>query len=115
MSQAVEAVSIPTSMTALALLGPDQFEVTEVAVPEAGPYEVLCEVHSVAICGTDKEIISGNLLHKGWPGSYPYTPGHEWSGVIVQAGPGAAELGYQPGDRVAGTAHDGCGHCRMCA
>ncbi len=107
--------TIPTSMDALVLLAPNEFEVQEAVVPTPGPHEVLCEVHSVAICGTDKEIISGNFLKKGWPRGYPYTPGHEWSGVIVAAGQGAAELGFRPGDRVAGTAHDGCGNCRMCA
>lgn len=105
---------IPSSMDALVLLGPGEFEVREMTVPEAGKQEVLCEIHSVAICGTDKEIISGNFLHKGWPRGYPYTPGHEWSGVVVTAGEGAADLGFQPGDRVAGTAHAGCGNCRMC-
>lgn len=105
---------IPARMDALVLLGPGEFEVSEMAVPEAGRHEVLCEVHSVAICGTDKEIISGNFLQKGWPRGYPYTPGHEWSGVVVAAGEGSAELGFQPGDRVAGTAHAGCGNCRMC-
>jgi L-iditol 2-dehydrogenase len=101
-------------MDALVLVGAGEFEVDTVAVPEAGRHEVLCEVHSVAICGTDKEIISGNFLKKGWPRGYPYTPGHEWSGVVVAAGEGSAELGFRPGDRVAGTAHDGCGYCRMC-
>jgi len=115
MTQDVEQGAIPSVMDALHLLGPDEFEVGESAVPEPGAREVLCLVDSVAICGTDKELISGNLLHKGWPGSYPYTPGHEWSGVIVKAGTGSESLGFRPGDRVAGTAHDGCGFCRMCA
>jgi len=107
--------TIPTGMNALVLLGPNEFEVREAVVPTPGRHEVLCEVHSVAICGTDKEIISGNFLKKGWPRGYPYTPGHEWSGVIVASGKGSAELGFRPGDRVAGTAHDGCGNCRNCA
>jgi L-iditol 2-dehydrogenase len=101
-------------MDALVLTAPGEFELREVAVPEPASKEVLCEVHSVAICGTDTEIISGNMLHKGWPRSYPYTPGHEWSGIVVRAGEGAAEHGFHPGTRVAGTAHDGCGYCRMC-
>jgi L-iditol 2-dehydrogenase len=105
---------IPSSMNALYLRGPGEFDMGEMVVPEAGRHEVLCEVHSVAICGTDKELIEGNLLHKGWPGAYPYTPGHEWSGVVVACGDGAADLGFQLGDRVAGTAHAGCGNCRMC-
>lgn len=107
--------AIPDTTEALVLLGPNEFDVREVPVPEPVADEVLCEVHSVALCGTDKELIEGNLLHKGWPRGYPYTPGHEWSGVVVSAGEMATTLGFEPGDRVAGTAHDGCGVCRMCA
>ena len=107
--------SIPAEMDALALLGPDEFEVRRAPVPKAARHEVLCEVDSVAICGTDTELIAGHFLKKGWPPQYPYTPGHEWSGVIVAAGEGSAELGFEIGTRVAGTAHDGCGVCRMCA
>lgn len=107
--------SFPAEMDALALTGPNEFEVRKAPVPTPGPHEVLCEVHSVAICGTDTELIAGHFLKKGWPSSYPYTPGHEWSGVIVATGEGSAELGFEVGTRVAGTAHDGCGVCRMCA
>ena len=38
---------------------------------------------------------------------YPFIPGHEWSGTVVEVGAGAAELGWQAGDRVAGTSHAG--------
>lgn len=106
---------IPESMEALVLLGPDEFEVREVEVPHPSAGEVLCRVHSVALCGTDTEIISGHFLGRGWPRSYPYTPGHEWSGEVVALGAGVAGLGLAVGDRVAGTAHCGCGYCRMCA
>jgi L-iditol 2-dehydrogenase len=106
---------VPESMDALVLLGPDMFEVQQAGVPSPGPGEVLCKVHSVAVCGTDKEIIAGNFLEKGWPRGYPYTPGHEWSGEVVALGVGADGFGFSTGDRVAGTAHCGCGYCRMCA
>ncbi|HEY5684373.1 MAG TPA: alcohol dehydrogenase catalytic domain-containing protein [Acidimicrobiia bacterium] len=105
---------LPDSMRALQLLGPDEFEVTSVDVPRPGHHEVLCRVHSVAICGTDTEIVSGHFLSRGWPRGYPYTPGHEWSGTVVALGEGAGDFGFSIGDRVAGTAHAGCGNCRMC-
>lgn len=105
---------IPERMDALQLLAPNEFDVVEVDVPEPAPGEVLCRVHSVAICGTDKEIVSGNFVKRGWPRSYPYTPGHEWSGEVVALGVGAEGFGFAVGDRVAGTAHAGCGVCRMC-
>lgn len=56
---------IPSEMDALQLLGPNEFEVATVPVPSPAANEVLCRVHSVAICGTDKEIVSGNFLERG--------------------------------------------------
>ncbi len=105
---------IPGVMSAIHLLAPNEFDLATVEVPAPASNEVLCRVHSVAICGTDREIISGHFLERGWPRGYPYTPGHEWSGVVVGLGEGAADFGFRIGDRVAGTAHAGCGYCRMC-
>ncbi|MFQ5860365.1 MAG: zinc-binding dehydrogenase [Dehalococcoidia bacterium] len=109
-----KAKAIPRTMDALTLLGPNQFEVWEAQVPHPGPREVLCQVDSVAICGTDHEIIQGHFQDRGWPRAYPFTPGHEWSGVVVELGEDAEGFGFQVGDRVAGTSHAGCGYCRMC-
>lgn len=102
---------IPEKMKALVLTSPGEFEVQEVPVPVPGPAEVLCKIRAVAICGSDPEIIRGGLAGI-WPPSYPFTPGHEWSGEIVQIGPDVT--GFAAGDRVAGEAHKGCGHCRNC-
>lgn len=102
---------IPDTMQALVLPEPGKFEIQEVAVPEPGPYEVLCRVRAVAICGSDPEILRGDLAGT-WPPSYPFIPGHEWSGEVVAAGPGV--LNFAPGDRVAGEPHKGCGYCRNC-
>jgi L-iditol 2-dehydrogenase len=98
-------------MKALVLTSPGAFEVRDVPVPKPGPHEVLCRIRGVAICGSDPEIIRGGLAGT-WPPSYPFIPGHEWSGEVVEAGDGV--LGFKPGDRVAGEAHKGCGYCRNC-
>ena len=98
-------------MLALVLTEPGKYEVKEVPTPEPGPDEVLCKVRGVAICGSDPEIIRGDLAGS-WPPSYPFTPGHEWSGEVEKVGPAVTHL--SPGDRVAGEAHKGCGHCRSC-
>lgn len=98
-------------MKALVLTAPGKFEVRQVEVPVPGPAEVLCKIRAVAICGSDPEIIRGDLAGV-WPPAYPFTPGHEWAGEIVQVGPEA--VGFAVGDRVAGEAHKGCGHCRNC-
>ncbi len=102
---------IPTTMRALVLPAPGQFEVREVPVPAPGPGEVLCRVRAVAICGSDPEILRGDLAGV-WPPSYPFIPGHEWAGEVVSAGEGV--LDFMPGDRVAGEAHKGCGYCDNC-
>ena len=103
--------NIPKTMQALVLPSPGKFEIQILPVPEPGPNEVLCRVRSVAICGSDPEIIRGDLAGK-WPPSYPFIPGHEWAGEVVSVGEGV--VNFQPGDRVAGEPHKGCGYCRNC-
>jgi L-iditol 2-dehydrogenase len=98
-------------MRALVLSAPGKFEIQTVPVPPLDTGEVLCQVRAVAICGSDPEIIRGDLAGT-WPPAYPFTPGHEWAGEIVAVGPGVVDL--QVGDRVAGQAHKGCGVCRNC-
>ncbi|MBV9171847.1 MAG: alcohol dehydrogenase catalytic domain-containing protein [Chloroflexi bacterium] len=104
---------MPT-MRAVVLTGPCEHEIRDdVPVPRPGPLEVLCKVDSVAICGTDVHIYEGRFPGR-WPKSYPFIPGHEWSGTIVELGPECDLLGWKVGTRVAGTSHAGCGFCRMC-
>jgi L-iditol 2-dehydrogenase len=113
-TEASEAAAIPVTMRALVLTAPRAHEVRDdVPTPRPGPMEVLCKVDAVAICGTDLHIYEGRVPGR-WPRSYPYIPGHEWSGTVVVVGPGADALGWKVGDRVAGTSHAGCGYCRMC-
>lgn len=101
-------------MRALVVSGPNDFAVRDdVERPVPGPYEVLCRVRATAICGTDPHIIQGH--YPGfWPKDWPLIPGHEWCGDVVELGPGAAELGWEVGARVAGTSHAACGYCRRC-
>lgn len=108
------ATTVSGPMEALVLEGPDDFEVaSDVPVPEPGPGEVLCRVRAASICGTDSHLIAGD--YPGfWPPSYPFRPGHEWSGEVVACGDGAAELGFDVGTRVAGTSHAACGVCQLC-
>ncbi|TVR66659.1 MAG: alcohol dehydrogenase [Spirochaetaceae bacterium] len=104
---------IPETMNAIQLSGPGDFSLVHVPVPKPGPYELLCRVESVTICGTDPHIIHGDFPGF-WPPGYPFIPGHEWAGVVVEADPLAREFGYDAGDRVCGISHSGCGYCDMC-
>ena len=101
----------PRTMQALVLPEAGKFEIRAVSVPEPGPYEVLCGVRAVAICGSDPEVVHGGLAGY-WPPAYPFTPGHEWSGEVVALGEGVTS--FKVGDRVAGEAWKGCGICYNC-
>jgi L-iditol 2-dehydrogenase len=106
--------ALPRTMRAVVLTAPKHHEIRDdVPVPRPGPLEVLSRVDSVAICGTDLHIYEGRFPGR-WPKSYPFIPGHEWSGTVVEVGDGGDVLGWQVGQRVAGTSHAGCGYCRMC-
>ena len=101
------------TMQALVVLEPSRIEIREVPVPVPGPNEVLARVRAVSICGTDAHLIRGD--YPGfWPPAFPFIPGHEWAGEIVELGPGVELYGWKVGDRVAGTSHDACGVCQKC-
>lgn len=100
-------------MQAVVVRAPNDYSVEEVERPEPGRYEVLCRVRAVSICGTDAHLLRGDYPGL-WPPSFPFIPGHEWSGEVVALGPGVEEFGWSVGDRVAGTSHDACGICQMC-
>jgi L-iditol 2-dehydrogenase len=104
-------MKIPEKMKALVLPNAGAFEIREVVVPKPEPFEVLCRIGAVAICGSDPEIIHGGQAGY-WPPYYPFTPGHEWAGEVVALGENVE--GFNIGDRVAGEAWKGCGHCTAC-
>jgi threonine dehydrogenase-like Zn-dependent dehydrogenase len=67
--------------------------VEEVPVPVAGPEEIVAEVDSAGICGTDLHIYLDEFET-----APPVTLGHEFAGRIVELGKNVR--GWQPGDRV---------------
>jgi L-iditol 2-dehydrogenase len=103
---------IPKQAKACVLTEPGRFEIRDdVEVKMPGPHEVLCKIRAVAICGSDPEIIRGDLAGT-WPPAYPFVAGHEWAGEVVAVGEGVTD--FRVGDRVAGEAHKGCGYCDNC-
>lgn len=103
---------IPKYMKACVLTKPGEFEIKDdVPVPIPGTGEVLVKIGGVAICGSDPGVFDGHLAGD-WPPEYPFIAGHEWAGRIVALGDGVSD--FSVGQRVAGEAHKGCGHCRMC-
>ena len=84
-------------MKALVFEAPDKPVIADVAMPEISPNEVLVRTRAVGICHSDYELLAGRYII---PISYPVTPGHEWSGEIVEVGRNVT--GFKVGDRVVG-------------
>jgi L-iditol 2-dehydrogenase len=100
----------PERMRAAVLFGPDDLRVVDKAVPRPAPGEVLVRVAMCGTCGTDLKLQS-----HPFPKQPPYgqfTPGHEWTGTVVELGDTVDELRVD--DRVAIEAHRGCGRCDNC-
>ena len=106
-------MNLPETMDAVVLRGIRNFAVESISVPIPETDEVICKVDTTYICGTDPHIIGGDFPGF-WPTGYPFVPGHEWSGTVVQTGSKASSLGWREGDRVCGISHCGCGYCAMC-
>ena len=97
---------IPDTMLAAVYRAVNDVRLETVPVPEIGPGEILVEVHTCGICGTDlKKIATGSH-------SAPRIFGHETSGVVAAVG--AKVNQYAPGDRVMVFHHIPCGRCYYC-
>jgi alcohol dehydrogenase/L-iditol 2-dehydrogenase len=74
---------------------PDSVELREVPEPQAGASEVIMEVDTVSVCGSDLHQWTGG---HSWPVNYPVILGHEFAGRIAEIG---SEIdGFSEGDRV---------------
>lgn len=75
-----------------------------------GPDDVVCRPILVGVCGTDLEIVRGDVDPAYV--RYPLTLGHEWVGVVSRMG--GSVTGISPGDRVVGEGVVPCGRCDRC-
>jgi L-iditol 2-dehydrogenase len=94
-----------------ALHGPGDIRLETRALPEVGDRDVLVEVRSVGVCGSDV-----HYYEHGRIGSFvveqPLVLGHEVSGVIVDRGSRAVK--HPVGQRVALEPGVPCGRCTEC-
>src|SRR5690349_6542984 len=97
---------IPSTMLAAVYRGVKDIQVETVPVPQIGPGEILIQVHTCGICGTDlKKIATGSH-------SAPRIFGHETAGTVAAVGENVTK--FIPGDRVMVFHHIPCGHCFYC-
>ena len=80
-------------------------------MPEPGRDEVLIEVHTTGICGTDLHIYEWDEWAQATVPA-PMTTGHEFSGHIARVGSNVS--GFVEGELVGAEGHVICGHCRNC-
>jgi D-arabinose 1-dehydrogenase-like Zn-dependent alcohol dehydrogenase len=86
----------------------EEWNVTDVAIPEPARGEVRIEVAACGLCGGDLGVLDGI---DGV--DYPRIPGHEIAGFIDAVGPGVSD--WSVGDRVAVGWHGGhCFDCDQC-
>ena len=95
-------------MRAIVWQGPESMAVAERPEPgDPGPGQVILQPQAVGICGSEVEGYLGHQANR----TPPLVMGHEFAGVVVRAGAGAAQL---EGARVAVNPLSGCGRCRLC-
>jgi len=79
--------------------------------PSPGADEILIQVHTTGICGTDLHIYQWNDWAKATIPA-PMTVGHEFAGYIAELGSNVS--GFVEGELVSAEGHVVCGHCRNC-
>jgi S-(hydroxymethyl)glutathione dehydrogenase/alcohol dehydrogenase len=81
--------------------------VDDLEVGPPGPGEVLVALRAAGICHSDVSGMDGTILQR-----FPFVPGHEGAGEVVELGPGVS--GVQEGDHVIVAWTPPCGRCRAC-
>lgn len=88
--------------------GEGHIELKEIDVPSLAPEDVLIKVIYAGVCGTDV-----HLEYDRFANSPPFVLGHEFSGIIEEAGSRVA--GLKKGDRVVSANNPfACGKCQLC-
>lgn len=95
-------------MKAAVVTEPGVLVITDVPSPVPRDHEVIVQVDTCGICGTDVHVLDGDYGVV----RYPVIPGHEFAGTVTAVG--AAVRGLEVGTLVAVDPMDYCDACEMC-
>jgi 2-desacetyl-2-hydroxyethyl bacteriochlorophyllide A dehydrogenase len=95
---------------ALVVEKPGTIRLVERPVLEPGPGEVVIRPAYCGLCGTDLELLRGDVDPAYV--AYPLTLGHEWSGTVEAVGAGVEDV--KPGDPCVAECIVPCGRCARC-
>jgi L-iditol 2-dehydrogenase len=97
-------------MTAAILYGKEDLRLERVAVPQAGPGELVVRVEAALTCGTDLKVYRRGYHAKMLKPPMPF--GHELAGIVAEVGKGVTE--FLEGDRVVALNSAPCDACFFC-
>ncbi|MBI3961979.1 MAG: alcohol dehydrogenase catalytic domain-containing protein, partial [Deinococcus sp.] len=101
---------VPAQMPAAVFQGQGKLAVEKRPVPKINSdQDVLLAVDASSFCGTDLQILKVPPGHPATPGA---VLGHEYTGVIVDAGDAVQD--FKVGDRVVVDPNLTCSKCRYC-
>ena len=102
---------LPQTMRAAVLLGAQNIEIQQIAVPRPAAGEMLVRIGAATTCGTDVKV----FRRGGHPRmlKVPALFGHEFAGAVEQVG--EAVTNFAPGDRIVVANSASCGTCERCA
>jgi len=97
-------------MTAAVLYGKEDLRLERVAVPQAGPGELVIRVGAALTCGTDLKVYRRGYHAMMLKPPMPF--GHEVAGVVAEVGAGVTA--FREGDRVVALNSAPCDRCFFC-
>jgi NADPH:quinone reductase-like Zn-dependent oxidoreductase len=83
--------------------GPEMLRLSEAGDPQAGPGEVVVDIHAASVNGADPKVRRGGGRYK--LDKFPHILGRDFSGVVSAVGPGVSDL--KVGDAVFGVTDQG--------
>ncbi|MCE5259775.1 MAG: alcohol dehydrogenase catalytic domain-containing protein [Chloroflexi bacterium] len=97
-------------MNGLVFRGDRTVEILQFPIPAPGPGQVLIQMKTAAICGSDLHTYRRPKAE--FTDRAPWITGHEPAGIVAEVGPECHRI--HVGDRVTIYHYLACGHCRYC-